>query len=306
VDLRIFRPASRSIQRWNGFASAAQQIKETFMPRIAARDGTEIYYRDWGKGPPIVFSHGWPLTGAAWEAQMLFFNSKGYRTVAHDRRGNGYSDQPGSGNDVDTWADDLDAIMSGLDLRDAVLVGHSTGGGELARYISRHGTSRVSKMVLLDTIVPVMLQKEGVPGGVPKSVIDSIRAGVAHDRSSFYKELSAPFFGTNRPNSPATQGMRDLFWFQGLLGGAKAQYETTYSWELDYTADIAKCDKPLLVLHCEDDQIVPIGPTARRVPSIVPHAILKVYPGGAHGIAIIDPERVNADLLAFIKGEMKS
>jgi non-heme chloroperoxidase len=276
------------------------------MPRIAARDGTEIYYRDWGKGPPIVFSHGWPLTGAAWEAQMLFFNGKGYRTVAHDRRGNGYSDQPGSGNDVDTWADDLDAIMIGLDLRDAVLVGHSTGGGELARYISRHGTSRVSKMVLLDTIVPVMLQKEGVPGGVPKSVIDSIRAGVAHDRSSFYKELSAPFFGTNRPNSPATQGMRDLFWFQGLLGGAKAQYETTYSWELDYTADIAKCDKPLLVLHCEDDQIVPIGPTARRVPSIVPHAILKVYPGGAHGIAIIDPERVNADLLAFITGEMKS
>jgi non-heme chloroperoxidase len=276
------------------------------MPRIATRDGTEIYYRDWGKGPPIVFSHGWPLTGAAWEAQMLFFNGKGYRTVAHDRRGNGYSDQPGSGNDVDTWADDLDAIMNGLDLRDAVLVGHSTGGGELARYISRHGTSRVSKMVLLDTIVPVMLQKEGVPGGVPKSVIDSIRAGVAHDRSSFYKELSAPFFGTNRPGSPATQGMRDLFWFQGLLGGAKAQYETTYSWELDYTADIAKCDKPLLVLHCEDDQIVPIGPTARRVPSIVPHAILKVYSGGAHGIAIIDPERVNADLLAFIKGEMKS
>jgi non-heme chloroperoxidase len=277
------------------------------MPKVAARDGTEIYYRDWGKGPPIVFSHGWPLTGAAWEAQMLFFNSKGYRTIAHDRRGNGYSDQPGSGNDVDTWADDLDALMSRLDLRDAVLVGHSTGGGELARYISRHGTSRVSKMVLLDTIVPMMLQKEGgAPGGVPKSVIDSIRTGVAHDRSSFYKELSAPFFGTNRPNSPATQGMRDLFWFQGLLGGAKAQYETTYSWELDYTADIAKCDKPLLVLHCEDDQIVPIGPTARRVPSIVPHAILKVYPGGAHGIAIIDPERVNADLLAFIKGEMKS
>ncbi len=276
------------------------------MPRIAARDGTEIYYRDWGKGPPIVFSHGWPLTGAAWEAQMLFFNSKGYRTVAHDRRGNGYSDQPGFGNDVDTWADDLDAIMKGLDLRDAVLVGHSTGGGELARYISRHGTSRVSKMVLLDTIVPMMVEKEGVPGGVPKSVIDSIRAGVAHDRSSFYKELSGPFFGTNRPNSPATQGMRDLFWFQGLLGGAKAQYETTFSWELDYTADIAKCDKPLLVLHCEDDQIVPIGPTARRVPSIVPHAILKVYPGGAHGLAIIDPELVNADLLSFIKGEMKS
>ena len=275
------------------------------MPTIKTHDGTAIYYRDWGSGPPIVFSHGWPLTGAAWEAQMLFFNDKGYRTIAHDRRGNGYSDQPGSGNDVDTWADDLDALINALGLRDAVLIGHSTGGGELARYISRHGTSRVSKMVLLDSIVPVMMQRDGIAGGAPKSVIDSIRKGVAHDRSSFYQELSAPFFGANRPGSPATQGMRDLFWFQGLLGGAKAQYETTYSWELDYTADIAKCDKPLLVIHCEDDQIVPIGPTGRRVPSVVPHAILKVYEGGAHGIAIIDPERVNADFLAFIKGEMK-
>src|SRR6202451_3495029 len=173
------------------------------MPRVSARDGTEIYYRDWGKGPPILFSHGWPLTGAAWEAQMLFFNDKGYRTIAHDRRGNGYSDQPGSGNDVDTWADDLNSLINALDLRDAVLVGHSTGGGELARYISRHGTSRVSKMVLLDTIVPVMLKRDGVPDGVPKAVIDSIRKGVAHDRSSFYKELSAPFFGANRPGSRA-------------------------------------------------------------------------------------------------------
>jgi non-heme chloroperoxidase len=233
------------------------------MPKITTRDGTAIYYRDWGSGPPIVFSHGWPLTGAAWEAQMLFFNDHGYRTVAHDRRGNGYSDQPGTGN---------------------------------------HGTSRVAKMVLLDSIVPVMMQREGIAGGTPKSVIDSIRAGVAHDRSSFYKELSAPFFGANRPSSTATQGMRDLFWFQGLLGGAKAQYETTYSWELDYTKDIAKCDVPLLVIHCEDDQIVPIEPTGRRVPSVVPHAVLKVYPGGAHGIAIVDPERVNADLLAFVKG----
>jgi len=196
--------------------------------------------------------------------------------------------------------------MSELNLRGAVLVGHSTGGGELARYISRHGTSRVAKVVLLDSIVPAMMEREGVTGGTPKSVIDSIRAGVAHDRSSFYKELSAPFFGANRPGSPATQGMRDLFWFQGLLGGAKAQYETTYSWELDYTADIAKCNVPLLVIHCEDDQIVPIGPTGRRVPSVVPHAILKVYPGGAHGIAITEPEKVNADLLAFVKGEMKA
>ena len=276
------------------------------MPTIKTRDGTAIYYRDWGSGPPVVFSHGWPLTGAAWEAQMLFFNAKGYRTVAYDRRGNGSSDQPGTGNDVDTWADDLADLMSELNLRGAVLVGHSTGGGELARYISRHGTSRVTKVVLLDSIVPAMMQREGITGGTPKSVIDSIRAGLAHDRSSFYKELSGPFFGANRPGSPATQGMRDLFWFQGLLGGAKAQYETTYSWELDYTADIAKCTVPLLVIHCEDDQIVPIGPTGRRVPSVVPHAILKVYPGGAHGIAITDPEKVNADLLAFVKGEMKA
>jgi non-heme chloroperoxidase len=276
------------------------------MPTIKTRDGTAIYFRDWGSGTPVVFSHGWPLTGAAWEAQMLFFNAKGYRTVAHDRRGNGSSDQPGTGNDVDTWADDLAELMSELDLRGAVLVGHSTGGGELARYISRHGTSRVAKVVLLDSIVPAMMQREGITGGTPKSVIDSIRAGVAHDRSSFYKELSGPFFGANRPGSPATQGMRDLFWFQGLLGGAKAQYETTYSWELDYTADIAKCTVPLLVIHCEDDQIVPIGPTGRRVPSVVPHAILKVYPGGAHGIAITEPEKVNADLLAFVKGEMKA
>jgi non-heme chloroperoxidase len=276
------------------------------MPTVKTRDGTSIFYRDWGSGPPIVFSHGWPLTGAAWEAQMLFFNAKGYRTVAHDRRGNGASDQPGTGNDVDTWADDLAEVMNALDLKGAVLVGHSTGGGELARYISRHGLSRVAKVVLLDTIVPAMMQREGVEGGTPKSVIDSIRAGVAHDRSSFYKELSAPFFGANRKGSPATQGQRDLFWFQGLLGGAKAQYETTYSWELDYTDDIAKCTVPLLVIHCEDDQIVPILPTARRVPSIVPHAILKVYPGGAHGIAITEPEKVNADLLAFVKGEMKA
>jgi non-heme chloroperoxidase len=276
------------------------------MPTIKTRDGTSIFYRDWGSGSPIVFSHGWPLTGAAWEAQMLFFNAKGYRTVAHDRRGNGSSDQPGTGNDVDTWADDLADLMNSLDLRGAVLVGHSTGGGELARYISRHGQSRVAKMVLLDSIVPVMMQREGVEGGVPKSVIDGIRAGVAHDRSSYYKELSAPFFGANRKGSAATQGMRDLFWFQGLLGGAKAQYETTYSWELDYTDDIAKCNVPLLVIHCDDDQIVPIGPTGRRVPSVVPHAILKVYPGGAHGIAIVDPEKVNADLLAFVKGEMKA
>jgi len=273
------------------------------MPTVTTTDGTSIYYRDWGTGQPIVFSHGWPLTGAAWEAQMLFFNAQGYRTIAHDRRGNGYSDQPGFGNDVDTWADDLDNLITALDLHDVVLVGHSTGGGELARYISRHGTSRLAKMVLQDSIVPNMTQSETNPEGAPIAVIDGIRAGVAKDRSTFYQSLSEPFFGANRQGSTATQGMRDLFWFQGLLGGARAQYDTTYSWQIDYTDDIAKCDVPLLVIHCEDDQIVPIEPTGKAVPKIVPDAILKVYPGGSHGIAIVDPDKVNADLLEFIKGE---
>ena len=257
------------------------------MPTIKTTDGTSIYYRDWGTGDPIVFSHGWPLTGAAWEAQMLFFNAQGYRTIAHDRRGNGYSDQPGFGNDVDTWADDLDNLITALDLHDVVLVGHSTGGGELARYISRHGTSRLAKMVLQDSIVPNMTQSDTNPDGAPVAVIDSIRAGVANDRSTFFQGLSEPFFGANRPGSTAT----------------RAQYDTTYSWQIDYTDDIAKCDVPLLVIHCEDDQIVPIAPTGKAVPTIVPHAILKVYPGGSHGIAIVDPGKINADLLEFIKGE---
>jgi non-heme chloroperoxidase len=273
------------------------------MSTLTARDGVSIFYRDWGTGQPIVFSHGWPLTGAAWEAQMLFFNDQGYRTIAHDRRGNGYSDQPGFGNDVDSWADDLNDLIESLDLNEVVLVGHSTGGGELARYISRHGTSRVAKVVLLDSIVTSILPHtaDGEPEPGSTAAFDPIRAGVAHDRSSFYQDLSGPFFGANREGSTATQGMRDLFWFQGLLGSARAQHDTTYSWQLDYSSDIAKCDVPLLVIHCEDDQIVPIDPTARQVPSLVPHAQLLIYPGGAHGIAIVEPEKVNADLLAFFK-----
>ena len=275
------------------------------MPKITTRDGTAIFYRDWGSGPPIVFSHGWPLTGAAWEARCCFSMTgvtvlspmTGGVTAIPINRDPATMSTPGP----TTWMSSSTRLIFAAQY----WLGTRREVGELARYISRHGTSRVAKMVLLDSIVPVMMQRDGIAGGTPKSVIDSIRAGVAHDRSSFYKELSAPFFGANRPSSTATQGMRDLFWFQGLLGGAKAQYETTYSWELDYTKDIAKCDVPLLVIHCEDDQIVPIEPTGRRVPSVVPHAVLKVYPGGAHGIAIVDPERVNADLLAFVKGEMK-
>jgi non-heme chloroperoxidase len=272
------------------------------MSYVTTRDGTGIYYRDWGSGPPVVFSHGWPLTGDAWEAQMLFLNDHGFRAIAHDRRGHGRSDQPGTGNDVDTWADDLADLLTTLDLRDVVLVGHSTGGGEVARYIGRHGTSRLSKAVLIDSIVPGMLQTPDSPSGVPLAAIDGIRAGVLANRSTYYQEIAIPFFGANRAGSKATQGMRDAFWLQGMQGGLKAQFETTRSWERDYSDDIRKCDVPLLVLHSEDDQIVPVDATARRVSSLVPHAEVKIYPGGNHGIAITDPQVVNADLLDFIRG----
>lgn len=228
------------------------------MPFHTTADGTQIYYRDWGKGQPIVFSHGWPLTGDAWEGQMMFLRAQGYRAIAHDRRGNGRSDQPDFGNDVDTWADDLAGLIEALDLEDVVLVGHSTGGGEVARYIGRHGTARVAKVVLLDSIVPRMLQAPDNPAGVPLEGIDAIRAGTLGNRSQFFKEVAVPFFSANREGSKVTQGMRDLFWFQGLQGGLLAQYETSFSWQLDYTEDARRIDVPTLVIHGDDDQIVPI------------------------------------------------
>ncbi len=272
------------------------------MNAITTRDGTRIFYRDWGKGQPVVFSHGWPLTGDAWEGQMYFLSERGFRTIAHDRRGHGRSDQPASGNDMDSYADDLAELIEALDLRDVVLVGHSTGGGEVARYVGRHGTSRIAKLVLVDAITPQMVQTESNPAGAPLAVFEQIRAGVLADRSNFYQELTTAFFGGNRPGAKVTQGMRDSFWFQGMQGSLKAQLDCTKTWENDYGPDLRKFDVPTLVIHAEDDQIVPIEATARRVSDYVPHATLRIYPGGNHGIAITDPDLVNADLLAFIRG----
>ncbi len=272
------------------------------MNAITTRDGTRIFYRDWGKGQPVVFSHGWPLTGDAWEGQMYFLSERGFRTIAHDRRGHGRSDQPALGNDMDSYADDLAELIEALDLRDVVLVGHSTGGGEVARYVGRHGTSRIARLVLVDAITPQMVQTESNPAGAPLAVFEQIRAGVLADRSNFYQELTTAFFGGNRPGAKVTQGMRDSFWFQGMQGSLKAQLDCTKTWENDYGPDLRKFDVPTLVIHAEDDQIVPIEATARRVPDYVPHATLRIYPGGNHGIAITDPDLVNADLLAFIRG----
>ncbi|MGJ3648279.1 alpha/beta fold hydrolase [Sphingomonas sp. GlSt437] len=271
------------------------------MPILTTRDGTQIYYRDWGKGQPVLFSHGWPLTGDAWDPQMMFLRAHGYRVIAHDRRGNGRSDQPDFGNNVDSWADDLADLITHLDLNDIVLVGHSTGGGEVARYIGRHGTSRVAKVVLLDSIVPRMLQAPDNPAGVPIEAIDQIRAGTASNRSQFFQDITTPFFSANRDGSKVTQGMRDLFWYLGLQGSVLAEYETSFSWQLDYTEDARKIDVPTLVIHGDDDQIVPIDAGGRRAAEIIANARLLVYPGGNHGIAITDPDRVNQDLLAFIQ-----
>ena len=273
------------------------------MNMITTRDGTQIFYRDWGKGQPVVFSHGWPLTGDAWEAQMLFLSGKGYRTIAHDRRGHGRSDQPPYGNDMDTYADDLADLINALDLKDVVLIGHSTGGGEITHYIGRHGTSRVAKAVLVDATPPLMTWTEDNPHGAPLEVIRNIREGVARDRSTFYQELTTPFYGANRPGNNVTQGMRDAFWLQGMQGGLIGQYECSFVWEQDLTEDLKKFDVPTLIIHGDDDQIVPIEATAYRAAKIVPNAVLKVYEGGAHGVAATRTDELNADLLAFIQQE---
>lgn len=262
----------------------------------------KIYYKDWGKGEPIVFSHGWPLSSDAWEDQMLFLAGHGYRCIAHDRRGHGRSSQPWGGNEMNTYADDLAKVMEALDIKGATLVGHSTGGGEVARYIGRHGTKRVSKAVLIGAVTPVMLKGPNNPKGLPMKVFDDIRSGVLKDRSQFFKDLSVPFYGANRAGSSVSQGLQDSFWHQGMHAGFKAVYDCIKAFsETDLTEDLKKFTIPTLIMHGDDDQIVPINSSARLAAKLLPHAQLKVYKGASHGMCSTLKDQINADLLAFVK-----
>jgi non-heme chloroperoxidase len=273
------------------------------MATITTKDGTEIYYNDWGSGQPVVFSHGWPLSAEAFEDQMFFLASHGYRVIAHDRRGHGRSSQPWQGNDLDTYADDLAELTEKLDLRDAIHVGHSTGGGEVARYIGRHGTGRVGKAVLIGAIPPLMLKTEANPGGLPIEVFDQLRAAVVADRSQFWKDLSLPFYGYNRPGAKVSEGVREAFWRQGMLAGFPGSYFCIKAFsETDLTEDLKVIDVPTLILHGDDDQIVPIADSALLSAKIVRNATLKVYPGAPHGMCTTEKDKVNADLLAFMRG----
>ena len=255
------------------------------MSTITTKDGTQIYYKDWGSGQPVVFSHGWPLSADAWDDQMLFLGERGYRVIAHDRRGHGRSGQPWNGNDMDTYADDLAALVEALDLKHAVHVGHSTGGGEVARYIGRHGTKRVAKAVLIGAIPPLMLRTAANPGGLPIDVFDGIRASVLADRSQFFKDLTVPFYGANRPGAKVSQGLRDSFWLQGMQAGFKNVFDCIKAFsETDHTEDLRKLNVPTLLIHGDDDQIVPIGASAHAAVKIAPKAQLKVYPGAPHGL----------------------
>jgi non-heme chloroperoxidase len=275
------------------------------MPYITTQDGTQIYFKDWGTGQPVVFSHGWPLTADAWEDQMIFLASRGYRCIAHDRRGHGRSSQPWDGNDMDTYADDLAKLVETLDLTTVIHVGHSTGGGEVARYIGRHGTKRVAKAVLIGAVPPLMLKTGANPGGLPMDVFDGLRAASIADRSQLYKDLaSGPFYGFNRLGAKASQGLIDSFWLQGMQAGHKSAFDCIKAFsETDFTQDLKKFDVPTLILHGDDDQIVPIGASAMLSSQLVKNAQLKVYPGGSHGICSTQKDEVNADLLAFNEQE---
>jgi non-heme chloroperoxidase len=273
------------------------------MPTITVKDGSEIYYKDWGSGQPITFSHGWPLTADDWDGQMLFFGQKGFRVIAHDRRGHGRSSQTWDGNEMNTYADDLAALFEHLDLHDAIMVGHSTGGGEVARYLGRHGSKRVAKAALISAVPPLMLKTPANPLGAPMEVFDGLRAAMAANRPQFYRDITLPFYGYNRPGAVISEGIREHWWFQGMMGGMKAHYDCIKAFsETDFTEDLKKIDIPVLVLHGEDDQIVPIDAAGRSSAKILKNATLKTYPGYPHGMPATHADQINADLLAFFKG----
>jgi non-heme chloroperoxidase len=272
------------------------------MSYVTTKDGTQIFYKDWGSGQPIVFSHGWPLSSDDWDAQMIYFVQKGFRVVAHDRRGHGRSSQVSNGHDMDHYADDLAAVVEHLDLKNAIHVGHSTGGGEVARYIARHGTKRVAKAVLISSVPPLMAKTSGNPNGVPMEVLDGIRAGVAANRAQFFKDFPAPFYGFNRPGAKVYEGIADNWWRQGMMGSIKAHYEGIKAFsETDQTEDLKKITVPALVMHGDDDQIVPIAISSQLSAKLIPNATLKVYPGFPHGMCATNADVINPDLLAFFK-----
>lgn len=273
------------------------------MPTIKAKDGTTIYYKDWGSGKPVAFSHGWPLDADAWDAQMLFLGQQGYRVIAHDRRGHGRSEQTWNGNDMDTYADDVAALFNALDLKDVTFIGHSTGGGEVTRYLGRHGTSRVSKAVLMSAVPPILLKSASNPEGTPLEVFDDIRRNLAANRPQYWRDFALPFYGYNRPNAKPAQGVIEEFWREGMLGGIQAQFACVKAFsETDFTKDLKEIDIPVLVLHGDDDQIVPIDDTGRKSVKLLKKGNLKVIPGGPHGMATVMADQINRELLAFIRG----